>query len=34
MTGEKKMFSYEKKQDPQREITFGDGKSRFGQRIG
>jgi hypothetical protein len=26
MTGEKKMFSsYEKNQDPQRAITFGDG---------
>jgi hypothetical protein len=27
MTGEKKMFSsYEKNQDPQRAVTFGDGK--------
>jgi hypothetical protein len=26
MTGEKRMFSsYDKKDDPQREITFGDG---------
>jgi hypothetical protein len=25
MTGEKRMFSYEKNEDPQRAITFGDG---------
>jgi hypothetical protein len=35
MTGEKRMFSsYEKNKDPQRGITFGGWKSRFGQRFG
>jgi hypothetical protein len=31
MTGEKRMLpSYEKNEDPQRTITFGDGSQRFG----
>jgi hypothetical protein len=35
MTGEKKMFSsYEKNQDPQRAITFGDGNQGLVQGLG
>jgi hypothetical protein len=35
MTGEKKMFSsYEKNQDPQRAITFGDGNQGLVKGLG
>jgi hypothetical protein len=35
MTGEKKMFSsYEKNQDPQRPITFGDGNQGLVKGLG
>jgi hypothetical protein len=35
MTGEKKMFSsYEKNQDPQRDITFGDGNQGLVKGLG
>jgi hypothetical protein len=35
MTGEKKMFSsYEKKHDPQRAITFGDGNQGLVKGLG
>jgi hypothetical protein len=35
MTGEKKMFSsYEKNQDPQRTITFGDGNQGLAKGLG
>jgi hypothetical protein len=35
MTGEKKMFSsYEKNEDPQRAITFGDGNQYFVKGLG
>jgi hypothetical protein len=34
MTGEKRMFSsYEKNEDPQRAITFGDGNQRLGKIV-
>ena len=34
MTGEKRMFSYEKNEDPQRAITFGDGNQDLVKRLG
>jgi hypothetical protein len=34
MTGEKRMFSYEKNQDPQRAITFGDGNQGLVKGLG
>jgi hypothetical protein len=34
MTGEKRMFSYEKNQDPQRAITFGDGNQGLVKELG
>jgi hypothetical protein len=35
MSGEKRMFSsYEKNQDPQRAITFGDGNQGLVKRLG
>jgi hypothetical protein len=35
MTGEKRMFSsYEKNEDPQRAITFGDGNQRLVKGLG
>jgi hypothetical protein len=35
MTGEKKMFfSYKKKEDPQRAITFGDGNQGLVKGLG
>jgi hypothetical protein len=34
MTGEKRMFSYEKNEDPQRAITFGDGNKGLVKGLG
>jgi hypothetical protein len=34
MTGEKRMFSYEKNEDPQRAITFGDGNQGLVKGLG
>jgi hypothetical protein len=34
MTGEKMMFSYEKNEDPQRTITFGDGNQGLVKGLG
>jgi hypothetical protein len=34
MTGEKRMFSYEKNDDPQRTITFGDGNQGLVKGLG
>jgi hypothetical protein len=34
MTGEKKMFSYKKNDDPQRAITFGDGNQGLVKELG
>jgi hypothetical protein len=34
MTGEKRMFSYEKNEDPQRAITFGDGNQGLIKGLG
>jgi hypothetical protein len=34
MTGEKKMFSYEKNDDPHRAITFGDGNQGLVKGLG
>jgi hypothetical protein len=34
MTGEKMMFSYEKNEDPQRAITFGDGNECLVKGLG
>jgi hypothetical protein len=34
MTGEKRMFSYEKNNDPQRAITFGDGNQGLVKGLG
>jgi hypothetical protein len=34
MTGEKRMFSYEKNKDPQRAITFGDGNQGLVKSLG
>jgi hypothetical protein len=33
MIGEKRMFSYEKNDDPQRAITFGDGNQGLVKRL-
>jgi hypothetical protein len=34
MTGEKKMFLYEKNEDPQRAMTFGDGNQGLVKGLG